>query len=160
MKLSKSQSNHRLGQFSSGCYRKPHVRLLSRNCIYLFISLKMRQNVLLIFCFHQIFVNLRVFSTSYSLNKQSTILWPSKWYSFKWQIINCFHFSFDYPPCFSPGARSKTAYNLEYINVCMMRFGGHQFQVFCVSVLLLSEIYSTQGMSDYSKCTNIATREI
>lgn len=91
MKLSKSQSKHRLRQFSSGCYRKPHVRLLSRNCIYLFMSLKIRQNVLLIFCFHQIFVNLRVFSTSYSLNKQSTILWPLKWNSFKWQIINCFH---------------------------------------------------------------------
>ena len=91
MKLSKSQSKHRLRQFSSGCYRKPHVRLLSWNCIYLFMSLKIRQNVLLIFCFHQIFVNLRVFSTSYSLNKQSTILWPLKWNSFKWQIINCFH---------------------------------------------------------------------
>lgn len=149
MKLSKSQSNHRLRQFSNGCYRKPHVRLLSRNCIYLFISLEIPQNVFLIFCFHQIFVNLRVFSTSYSLNKQSTILLPSKWYSFKWQIINCFHFFIRLPAVLFSRCRSKTAYNLEYINVCMMRFGGHQFQVFCVSVLLLSEIYSTQGMSDY-----------
>ena len=46
MKLSKSQSNHRLRQFSNGCYRKPLVRLLSRNCIYLFISLQIPQNVL------------------------------------------------------------------------------------------------------------------
>lgn len=103
-KLSKSQSNQ-FWQFSNaGCYRKPHVRLLSRNCIYLFISFRIRQNVLLIFCFHQ------EFSTSYSLNKQSTILWPLKWYSFKWQIINCFHFFlFDYPPCFSSGARKQNS---------------------------------------------------
>ena len=49
MKLSKSQSKHRLRQFSSGCYRKPHVRLLSRNCIYLFISLEIPQTYFLSF---------------------------------------------------------------------------------------------------------------